>query len=108
VRPVDAAATLAARSYPVEIEAVIEVIDPLLGDQRLALAGGPDGASCRPTDRPAQASFSLAGLGSAYLGGHRLHTLARAGMLRCDDPRLLARLDLAFSTDRAPFHGTAF
>lgn len=108
VRPVDAAATLAARSYSVDLEAVIEVVDPLLGDQRLALIGGPDGASCEPTDRPAQASFSLAGLGSAYLGGHRLHTLARAGVLRCDDPRLLARLELAFSTDRAPFHGTAF
>ncbi|MEO7262677.1 MAG: GNAT family N-acetyltransferase [Jatrophihabitantaceae bacterium] len=108
LRPIDAAATLAARSYPVEIEAVIEVLDPLLGDQRLALTGGPDGASCQPTDRPAQVSFSLAGLGSAYLGGHRLHTLARAGVLRCDDPRLLSRLELAFSTDRAPFHGTAF
>ncbi|MEO6501276.1 MAG: GNAT family N-acetyltransferase [Jatrophihabitantaceae bacterium] len=108
VRPIDAAAMLAARTYPVEVEAVVEVLDPLLGDQRLALTGGPDGASCQPTDRPAQASFSLAGLGSAYLGGHRLHTLARAGALRCDDPRLLARLDLAFSTDRAPFHGTAF
>ncbi|HEY0166049.1 MAG TPA: GNAT family N-acetyltransferase [Jatrophihabitans sp.] len=108
VRPVDAAATLAARTYPVEIEAVIEVADPLLGDQRLALTGGPDGASCQPTDRPAQVSFGLAGLGSAYLGGHRLHTLARAGALRCDDPRLLTRLALAFSTDRAPFHGTSF
>ncbi|HEX8082434.1 MAG TPA: GNAT family N-acetyltransferase [Jatrophihabitans sp.] len=108
VRPIDAAATLAARTYPVEVEAVIEVVDPLLGDRRLVLAGGPDGASCRPTDRPAQASFSLAGLGSAYLGGHRLSTLARAGVLRCDDPRLLSRLELAFSTDRAPFYGTAF
>ena len=108
LRPVDAAALLAARSYRVEIETVLEVRDPLLGDRRLALAGGPDGASCEPTDRPAEVSFSLAGLGSAYLGGHRLHTLARAGTLRCDDPALLTRLELALSTDRAPFHGTAF
>jgi predicted acetyltransferase len=108
LRPVDAAAMLAARSYSVEIDTVVQVDDPLLGDQRVTLTGGPDGASCVPTDRPAQVSFSLAGLGSAYLGGHRLHTLAQAGALRCDDPRLLARLELAFSTDRAPFHGTAF
>jgi len=108
LRPVDVAAMLAARSYAVEIDTVAQVQDPLLGDQRVALTGGPDGADCRPTDRPAQVSFCLAGLGSAYLGGHRLHTLARAGALRCDDPRLLARLELAFSTDRAPFHGTAF
>ena len=80
----------------------------MLGDRRLALAGGPDGASCQPTDRPAQASFSLAGLGSAYLGGHQVHTLARAGALQCADPALLTRLGLAFSTDRAPFHGTGF
>lgn len=108
IRPVDAAALLAARSYRVEIDTVLEVCDPLLGDRRLALTGGPDGARCQPTDRPAQVSFGLAGLGSAYLGGHRLHTLARAGALRCDDPALLTRLDLAFSTDRAPSHGTAF
>ena len=108
VRPVDPAALLAARTYSVDFDAVAQVCDPLLGDQRLALSGGPDGASCGPTDRPAQVSFTLAGLGSAYLGGHRLHTLARAGMVRCDDARLLDRLQLAFSTDRAPFHGTAF
>lgn len=108
LRPVDAAALLAARGYRAEIDTVLEVCDPLLGDQRLALAGGPDGARCEPTDRPAQASFSLAGLGSAYLGGHRLHTLARAGAVRCEDPALLRRLDLALSTDRAPSHGTAF
>jgi predicted acetyltransferase len=108
LRPVDAAALLAARSYRVGIEAVVEVCDPLLGDRRVALTGGPDGASCQPTDRPAQASFSLAGLGSAYLGGHRLHTLARAGAVQCDDPALLTRLELAFSADRAPLHGTAF
>jgi predicted acetyltransferase len=108
VRPVDVAVMLAARSYRVEIDAVIQVWDPLLGDQRVALTGGPDGASCVPTDRPAQVGFTLAGLGSAYLGGHRLHTLAQAGALHCADPRLLARLELAFGTDRAPFHGTAF
>ena len=108
VRPVDVAAMLAARSYQVEIDAVVAVPDPLLGDQRVALTGGPEGASCVPTDRPAQATFSLAGLGSAYLGGHRLHTLAQAGLVHCEDPRLLARLDVAFGTARAPFHGTAF
>ena len=108
VRPLDVAATLGARSYQVDIDVVVAVPDPLLGDQRVALTGGPNGASCVPTDRPAQATFSVAGLGSAYLGGHRLHTLARAGLLHCDDQRLLARLDLAFSTTRAPFHGTAF
>jgi predicted acetyltransferase len=108
VRPLDPAAMLAARSYRVEIDTVVQVFDPLLGDRRLALRGGPDGASCEPTDQPAQVSFSLAALGSAYLGGHRLHILERAGALRCDDPTLLTRLELALSTEREPFHGTSF
>lgn len=108
LRPIDAAATLAARSYRVEIDTVVQVCDPLLGDQTLALTGGPEGADCRATNQPAQVSFSLAGLGSAYLGGHRLHTLARAGLVRCENAGLLDRLELAFATDRAPFHGTAF
>jgi predicted acetyltransferase len=108
VRPIDVAAMLAARSYQVEIDAVLQVWDPLLGDQKVALTGGPDGAGCEPTDRPAQVGVSAAALGSAYLGGHRLHTLARAGALHCDDPALLARLELAFGTQRAPFHGTSF
>lgn len=108
LRPVDAAALLAARSYRVEIDTVLQVSDPLLGDQRLALTGGPDGAHCEPTERPAQAAFSLAGLGSAYLGDHRLSTLTRAGAVQCEDRALLTRLDLALSTDRAPSHGTAF
>jgi predicted acetyltransferase len=108
IRPVDAAAMLAARSYQVEIDTVVQVCDPLLGDSTVALTGGPDGADARPTDRAAQVSFSLAGLGSAYLGGHRLQTLARAGLVRCDDPGLQARLELAFATDRAPMYGTDF
>jgi predicted acetyltransferase len=108
MRPVDVAAMLAARSYQVEIDTVVQVQDPLLGDRRVALKGGPDGASCEDTDRPAQVGFSLAALGSAYLGGHRLHTLARAGALQCENPALLTRLELAFGTQRAPLHGTAF
>jgi predicted acetyltransferase len=108
VRPLDPAAMLAARSYRVEIDTVVQVQDPLLGDRRVALTGGPDGANCEYTDRPAQVGFSLAGLGSAYLGGHRLHTLARAGAVQCDDAALLSRLELALSTDRVPFHGTGF
>jgi predicted acetyltransferase len=103
LRPVNLPALLGARRYPVDCEAVLEV-----SGERVALTGGPDGAECTPTDRPAQVWLDRAELGSIYLGGHRLQTLVRAGLARVDDPALLDRLDLAFGTDRAPRYGTNF
>ncbi|MDQ2838986.1 MAG: GNAT family N-acetyltransferase [Actinomycetota bacterium] len=103
LRPVEVATLLAARSYQVEVEAVLQV-----GDQRVLLAGGPDGASCEPTTLPAQLELALPGLGSAYLGGYRLRTLERAGLVRGENPGLIRQLDLAFGADRAPGYGTGF
>jgi predicted acetyltransferase len=103
LRPVNLPALLGGRRYAVECEAVLEV-----SGERVALTGGPDGAECTPTDRPAQVWLDRAELGSIYLGGHRLQTLVRAGLVRVDDPALLDRLDLAFGTDRAPRYGTNF
>jgi predicted acetyltransferase len=108
VRPIDVASSLCSRTYGVECEAVIEVADELFGDGRYLLHGGPDGAMCSPTDRAADVRLSVASLGSAYLGGNRLLTLAAAGRVEAADQALLARLDRAFLADRAPFHGTAF
>ncbi|MGZ4464402.1 MAG: sterol carrier protein domain-containing protein, partial [Nocardioides sp.] len=53
-------------------------------------------------------SLPVAVLGSLYLGGQRLQSLARAGQVRVDDPGLAQRLDRALLADRAPFHGTPF
>ena len=103
LRPVDVCALLAARSYLVDIEAVLDVD----GD-RVQLAGGPAGASCLPTERPADARIGRSALGSAYLGTHRMNTLRRAGLLQVDDPVLAARLDLAFAAERSADHGTSF
>jgi len=103
LRPVDLPALLAGRRYAVDFEAVLD-----LAGERVALAGGPDGAECAPTDRPAQLWLDRPELGSIYLGGYRLHTLARAGLARADDQALLGRLDLAFGADRAPRFGTNF
>jgi predicted acetyltransferase len=108
VRPIDIARTLAARHYALEVEAVFEVSDDLFGDGRYRLLAGPDGARCERTDGTADVRLSAAALGSAFLGGHRLTTLASAGRVRADDPGLLSRLDRAFLAERAPFHGTAF
>jgi predicted acetyltransferase len=108
LRPLDVAAMLSARTYAVELETVLEVVDEQFGDGRYLLKGGPDGASCAPTDRTADVSFDVAALGAAYLGGVRLAPLAAAGRIRADDPGTLSRLDRALLADREPMYGTAF
>jgi predicted acetyltransferase len=103
LRPVDLPALLAARSYLVDIEAVLEV-----DGERVQLAGGPTGASCTSTERAPDVRIGRAALGSAYLGTHRMNTLRQAGLVEVDDPVLAARLDLAFAAERAAKYGTAF
>jgi predicted acetyltransferase len=108
VRPIDVAAMLAARSYAIDVETVIEVRDDLFGDGGYLLRGGPDGAASQRTERPPDISLGVAALGSVYLGGVRLETLGRAGQAVADDPDALTRLDRALLADRAPVHGTGF
>lgn len=103
LRPVDVCALLAARSYLVDIEAVLDV-----EGERVQLSGGPAGASCTPTERPADVRIGRAALGAAYLGTHRMNTLRRAGVLQVEDPALAARLDLAFCAERSAEYGTSF
>lgn len=108
LRPLDVEAMLSARTYAVEVETVIDVLDPMFGGGRFLLKGGPDAASATPTDRPADISFDIAALGAAYLGGVRLAPMAAAGIVRARDPFVLSRLDRALLADRQPQHGTAF
>jgi predicted acetyltransferase len=108
VRPIDVCALLSARTYSVEVSAVFEVADPLLGSGRYRLEGGPDGASCARTDALPDLALDVDALGAAYLGGERLNALRAAGRIEVADTDLARRLDLALLTDRAPFHGTAF
>lgn len=103
LRPIDIAAMLSARRYIVDIDAVIEV-----AGTRVRLSGGRDGVNCEVSEQPVDVYFSLPGLGSAYLGGYRVSTLARAGMVQVDRRGLLQQLDLAFGSERAPEYGTAF
>jgi predicted acetyltransferase len=107
VRPLDVAALLSARTYAVDVDVVIEVVDPLLGGGRYHLAGGPSGATCERTDTTADATLPVDTVGAIANGGIRLATLARAGRAS-GEPSVLTRLDRAFLADRAPSHGTHF
>jgi predicted acetyltransferase len=106
LRPLDVTALLSARTYAVEIDTVLAVDDPLLGDARYRLRGGPDGATCARTDALPEVSLDVASLGAAGLGGIRLGMLARTGQVQAADGRLLSRLDRAFLADRVPRVGS--
>jgi predicted acetyltransferase len=111
VRLVDVAAALEQRRYPVAGELVIEVDDGFRPENRgrYRLAGGPDGATCRPApgDGP-DLVLGAAELGAAYLGGVRFGTLAAAGRVREVTPGALARASAMFASDPAPYCGTDF
>ncbi len=108
IRVLDHPTTLAARRYAVELDVVLAVRDPFLDrGGRFRLRGGPDGATCEPTTAPADLHADTAALGPLLFGGRRARVLAAAGLLTADEP-VLARVDLAFGTDRTPEHGTEF
>ncbi len=80
VRLFDVPRALEARTYEREASVVLEVIDSATpgGSLRLVLDAGPDGATCRPTDRSLDLTLPVAALGGAYLGGTRLRDIVLA------------------------------
>ena len=91
VRPLDIAALLGARSYGVDVDAVIAMTDPMFGDQVVRLQGGPDGATGSPTAAEPDVVMDAETLGAVYLGGVRLAAMARAGRVALPTPRPSAR-----------------
>ena len=79
-----------------------------LSGGRFALEGGPDGATCAPTDEPADLALSVSTLSSAYLGGYTLADLARGGRVDERRPGALATADAMFRSPVAPWCVTHF
>lgn len=104
VRPVDLAATLAARGYAADCEVVLEVTDTLApwnaGRWRLAVTGGT--AALERTEERAEVDLTVADLGAAYLGGGNLLARHAAGLLTEHRPGAVAELWRTFRTDLAP------
>ncbi|HEX2119338.1 MAG TPA: GNAT family N-acetyltransferase [Acidimicrobiales bacterium] len=110
LRLLDVEAALAGRTYASEGTVVLEVVDrsgTAAGRYRLA-AGGNEEAVCRRTDRPADLALDVTELAAAFLGGARLTTLARAGVVSELTPGALARADALFASAIAPYCCTAF
>jgi len=109
VRVLDPVVALGARRYPAAGRVVLEIDDPLgHAHGRFALEGGPDGAECRPTTEAADVALSVSALSTAYLGGHGLHVLARAGWAEELRPGGLAQADAMFRSPVAPWSMTHF
>jgi predicted acetyltransferase len=109
VRLLDVVSALEARTYDVAGRVVLEVSDELgLANGRFLLDASPDGATCTPTDEPAELTMPVRTLGAAYLGGRRLAQLARARWLDVEDERALTTADLLFATALPPWCNTWF
>jgi len=111
VRLVDLPVALSGRRYAVDGSVVLEVTDPFCpwNEGRWLLAGGPDGAECRPAPGAADPGLRLdiATLGSLFLGGASVANLARAGRVEGDSVSL-RRAHQMFRSDPSPWCSTEF
>ena len=100
---------LSARSYLVSGQVVLEVVDAAgLAGGRFALDAGPEGASCVPTTASADLTLDTAALGSVYLGGYGLRTLAAAGLIDEHSTSAVAKADAMFRSPVTPWCSTWF
>ncbi|WP_447037442.1 GNAT family N-acetyltransferase [Streptomyces sp. DSM 118878] len=109
VRLVDVGAALAARTYQIPLDVVLDVEDAFCpwNAGRWRLTGDAKGASCDRTEDAADLALSVRELGAAYLGGTSLTSLAGAGRVRELRRGALAEASPAFGSDVAPWlpHG---
>lgn len=110
LRLLDVSAALAARRYATRDELVIEVVDDGAGAHaagRYRLSAEPGAADCAATRADADVTITARALASISLGGFRLAALP-AAVAEEATPGARARLDLMFSTPRAPWNATWF
>ena len=105
LRIVDAEAALSARTYARDGQVTFELRDRLCdwNDGVIALEGGPNGASCRRSNRGADLALTVADLGAAYLGAVNFSTLASAGRVEERTLGALRRADTMFATELKPW-----
>ncbi|MFI8965660.1 GNAT family N-acetyltransferase [Streptomyces sp. NPDC053493] len=109
LRLVDVGAALEARTYQAPVDVVFEVEDAFCpwNAGRWRLTGDVKGASCVRTDDEPDLALSVRELGSAYLGGVSLLSLAAAGRVRELREGALTEASVAFGWPVAPWlpHG---
>jgi predicted acetyltransferase len=109
LRLLDVESALSARRYLTTGNIVIEVHDALdHAAGRYELQGGPDAASCTRTTKPADIELTATTLGSAYLGGMSLQTMAAAGLVTEHRAGAVALADAMFKWNSVPWCNTWF
>ncbi|HET7012710.1 MAG TPA: GNAT family N-acetyltransferase [Streptosporangiaceae bacterium] len=114
IRLVDLPVALTSRSYSSAVDVVIEVTDDRLpanaGRWHLTAGGPADGVkpTCERTTAEPDLVMPVVALGSAYLGGTRLGSLADAGVVAEVRPGALMALSTAMWWDPAPWAPTSF
>ncbi|WP_170991018.1 GNAT family N-acetyltransferase [Herbidospora galbida] len=110
VRLVEVGAALAGRTYQVPVDAVVEVRDAVCpwNQRRWRLSGDPSGASCEATTAAPDLTVDVRTLGSAYLGGFSLASLAAAGAVREHRKGALDAVSLAMGHPVPPWRDTMF
>lgn len=103
VRLLDVPQALTARGWSTDVELVLDVDDPFLGERSRYLLTVRDGkAECVPTDRAPDLSMDVRDLGSVYLGGTAPSALVRAGHIRSHNPGAAGLADALFRAERTP------
>jgi len=103
VRLLDVPRALTARSWFADGELVLEVADAFADQAGRYLLTVLDGkAECSRTEREPDLSLDVSDLGSVYLGGTAVSTLARAGRVRAHRDGAVAVADELFRGEREP------
>jgi predicted acetyltransferase len=112
VRIVDVAAALSGRGYGTEGEVTLDIRDPFRPKTAgvFHLTGGPDGATCERVDGDGLADLimNVNELGSVFLGGIDVSTLAAAGRVEEKTADALFTADAMFASRPAPYCATTF
>lgn len=110
VRLVDVGRALSGRAYAADVDTVLEVRDATCpwNAGRWRLTGGPDGATCVPTQDAQDLALDVADLGAAFLGGTSLLELGAAGRVTEREPGRLQAADVAFRHSPAPWNPAVF
>jgi predicted acetyltransferase len=107
----DVSACLSARSYSVDGQLVLDVVadhdDSPAGAYRVESHTG-SASSCEPTSDAADVRLGARELAAVYLGGARVSSLARAGLVEERTPGALALADAMFASSPPPYTGTWF
>lgn len=109
VRLMDVPAALSARTYAIDTDLVLGVVDPFLDAGGAFRFVSRDGrAEVSRTDDTPDVTVSSSVLGSMYLGAHRARQFARAGRVEATSEKALHEFDLAFGTATEPRIGWYF